>query len=97
MKRYGSQIALLIALVFSLGISLLSDRIDAYYLDIALNVGINITLAVSLNLVNGHPRSARIWARCSGRWVGATRRAASGPSPGAVTRATTSFGKPWRG
>lgn len=54
MNRYGSQIALLIALAFSLGISLLSDSIDPYYLDIALNVGINITLAVSLNLVNGH-------------------------------------------
>ena len=31
-----------------------SDRIDDYYLDILLNVGINIILAVSLNLVNGH-------------------------------------------
>ncbi len=54
MKRYSSQIALFVALVVSLGVSLLSGRIDDYYLDIALNVGINIILAVSLNLVNGH-------------------------------------------
>ena len=54
MKRYSAQIALIIAVAVSLGISLLSDSIDAYYLDIALNVGINIILAVSLNLVNGH-------------------------------------------
>jgi branched-chain amino acid transport system permease protein len=54
MKRYSAQIALVVALAVSLGISLVSDSIDAYYLDIALNVGINIILAVSLNLVNGH-------------------------------------------
>jgi len=54
MKKYLAQIALFAALAISLGISLLSDYLDAYYLDIALNVGINIILAVSLNLVNGH-------------------------------------------
>lgn len=54
MKRYSAQIALIIAVAVSLGVSLQSDSIDAYYLDIALNVGINIILAVSLNLVNGH-------------------------------------------
>ncbi len=54
MKRYSSQIALFIALAVSLGVSLFSGHIDDYYLDIALNVGINIILAVSLNLVNGH-------------------------------------------
>lgn len=54
MSRYSAQIALIVALLFSLGISLFSAHLDAYYLDIALNVGINIILAVSLNLVNGH-------------------------------------------
>lgn len=54
MKRYSAQIALIVALAVSLGISLASDSIDAYYMDIALTVGINIILAVSLNLVNGH-------------------------------------------
>ena len=54
MKHYTAQIALLAALALSLGVSLASDHIDPYYLDIALNVGINIILAVSLNLINGH-------------------------------------------
>ena len=54
MKRYSTQIALIAVLAVSLGISLMSSQLDAYYLDIALNVGINIILAVSLNLVNGH-------------------------------------------
>lgn len=52
--RYKSQLALLLALAASLGVSLASSSIDEYYLDIMLNVGINIILAVSLNLVNGH-------------------------------------------
>jgi branched-chain amino acid transport system permease protein len=43
-----------VAVAFSFGVSQLSGHLDAYYLDIALNVGINIILAVSLNLVNGH-------------------------------------------
>ena len=54
MTKYKAQIALLIALAASLGLSMCSGQIDDYYLDILLNVGINITLAVSLNLVNGH-------------------------------------------
>lgn len=54
MPRYASQITLAIAIALSLGVSWFSGSLDAYYLDIALNVGINIILAVSLNLVNGH-------------------------------------------
>lgn len=54
MKRYSAQIALILTAMIGLGISMLSGSLDAYYLDIALNVGINIILAVSLNLVNGH-------------------------------------------
>jgi branched-chain amino acid transport system permease protein len=54
MKHYKSQLALLLAFAVSLGVSLCSSSIDDYYLDIMLNVGINVILAVSLNLVNGH-------------------------------------------
>lgn len=49
-----SRTALLIALATSFGVSWCSDQIDDYYLDIFLNIGINVILAVSLNLVNGH-------------------------------------------
>lgn len=52
--RYKSQLALVLALAASLGVSMAASSIDDYYLDIMLNVGINIILAVSLNLVNGH-------------------------------------------
>ncbi len=52
--NYKSQIALVAALAVSLGVSLISGSIDDYFLDILLNAGINIILAVSLNLVNGH-------------------------------------------
>ncbi len=54
MARYRPQLALLLALAVVLGISFASSAIDDYYLDIMLNVGINVILAVSLNLVNGH-------------------------------------------
>ncbi len=36
------------------GVSFFSDRIDPYYLDVMIGVGINVILAVSLNLVNGY-------------------------------------------
>ena len=52
--KYKSQIALVVALAVSLGVALCSGSIDDYFLDILLNAGINIILAVSLNLVNGH-------------------------------------------
>jgi branched-chain amino acid transport system permease protein len=54
LKQYQAQIALLAALLASLGVSLCADQIDDYFLDILLNIGINVILAVSLNLVNGH-------------------------------------------
>ncbi len=47
------QLFLLVALGVSLGVSAFSGRFNSYYLDIALTCGINITLAVSLNLING--------------------------------------------
>lgn len=54
MKNYKAQLALLAALAASFGVTMCSGEIDDYFLDILLNVGINVILAVSLNLVNGH-------------------------------------------
>ncbi len=48
------HLALLAALAAALGISHFSDRIDPYHLDVLIGVGINVILAVSLNLVNGY-------------------------------------------
>jgi len=45
---------LLVALLAAFGISHFSDQIDPYYLDVLTGIGINIILAVSLNLVNGY-------------------------------------------
>jgi branched-chain amino acid transport system permease protein len=48
------HLALFIALLAALGISHFSDQIDPYHLDVLIGIGINIILAVSLNLVNGY-------------------------------------------
>jgi branched-chain amino acid transport system permease protein len=47
-------LALLAAVLAAFGLSYFSDKIDPYYLDVMTGVGINIILAVSLNLVNGY-------------------------------------------
>lgn len=49
-----SQLILLTAIAASLVVSLFSDRINEYYMHVAISVGIYIILAVSLNLVNGY-------------------------------------------
>ena len=43
------HLALLATLLAAYGIFALSDRIDPYYLDVLIGIGINIILAVSLN------------------------------------------------
>ncbi|HWA86611.1 MAG TPA: branched-chain amino acid ABC transporter permease [Opitutus sp.] len=48
------HLALLAALLASFGVYHFSDRIDPYFLDVLTGIGINIILAVSLNLVNGY-------------------------------------------
>ena len=48
------HLALLAALVLAFVVSHFSDHFDPYYLDVATGIGINIILAVSLNLVNGY-------------------------------------------
>ena len=45
---------LLATLLVAFGLSRISDRIDPYHLDVLIGVGINVILAVSLNLVNGY-------------------------------------------
>jgi len=45
---------LLIALAVGALVSVASSRFNPYYLDVLLGIGINIILAVSLNLINGY-------------------------------------------
>jgi branched-chain amino acid transport system permease protein len=45
---------LLLALAVAFGISHFSSHIDPYHLDVLIGIGINVILAVSLNLVNGY-------------------------------------------
>lgn len=48
------HLALLACLALAGGVTLCSGALNAYHLDVAMNVGIAIILATSLNLVNGH-------------------------------------------
>src|SRR5882672_4259703 len=48
------HLLLLAALLAAFGVSHFSDQIDPYYLDVMTGIGINVILAVSLNLVNGY-------------------------------------------
>jgi branched-chain amino acid transport system permease protein len=49
-----AKLLLLVSLALSLLVSLLADRINPYVLFILYDIGINIILAVSLNLINGY-------------------------------------------
>ena len=48
------HLALLGGLLMACGVSYFSDHIDPYHLDVLTGIGINVILAVSLNLVNGY-------------------------------------------
>lgn len=48
------KIALLLALILSGVAMTFTGKINPYHLDIIIGIGINITLAVSLNLINGY-------------------------------------------
>ncbi|MGN6387519.1 MAG: branched-chain amino acid ABC transporter permease [Verrucomicrobiota bacterium] len=54
MRKYAAHFFLLLAIAVAFLISSFADRIDPYFLRVVINVGINIILAVSLNLVNGY-------------------------------------------
>jgi len=45
---------LILAILLAAGVSYFSAAFNRYYLGVAIDVGINIILAVSLNLINGH-------------------------------------------
>jgi branched-chain amino acid transport system permease protein len=49
-----SKTILFVAILASLGAQALSGRINPYFLDVIIGIGINIILAVSLNLINGY-------------------------------------------
>jgi branched-chain amino acid transport system permease protein len=53
-KSAAPKIALFLTLLVCFGVNAFSNRFDAYHLEIAINVGISIILAVSLNLINGY-------------------------------------------
>lgn len=50
----GAKRTLLVTLLAIGAVHLLSGGLNRYYLGIAIDIAINITLAVSLNLINGH-------------------------------------------
>ena len=50
----GAKRWLLAAVLAALAVSWFSVRYNQYYMGLAIDVGINIVLAVSLNLINGH-------------------------------------------
>ncbi len=47
-------LTLLAAVALAFAVSHFSDLINPYYLDVLIGIGINVILAVSLNLVNGY-------------------------------------------
>ncbi|HSH96432.1 MAG TPA: branched-chain amino acid ABC transporter permease [Roseimicrobium sp.] len=50
----GAKRSLFIAIAIAAVVSMLSAQFNKYYLGIAIDIAINIILAVSLNLINGH-------------------------------------------
>ncbi len=50
----GAKRWLLLAIAVALAVSAFSAHFNRYWLGVAIDVGINIILAVSLNLINGH-------------------------------------------
>lgn len=54
MKHPGARRWFLFAVLVSLGLGWAQDRLDPYLVDIITRIGINVVLAVSLNLINGH-------------------------------------------
>ena len=54
MMNLGAKRLLLVAVLASAVLEIFQARIDPYYVDVLTRIGINIILAVSLNLINGH-------------------------------------------
>ncbi|MEI6351113.1 MAG: branched-chain amino acid ABC transporter permease [Verrucomicrobiota bacterium] len=53
-KKTGPKTWLILFAFLSFAVSHFGDRINPYYFDVIITIGINIVLAVSLNLVNGY-------------------------------------------
>jgi len=53
LSRPGSRCILLTSLVGALALAMCQDRLDPYFVQVLIFAGINVTLAVSLNLVMG--------------------------------------------
>ena len=54
MNSSGANRWLFAGIALAVVVSLFSAQFNRYYLGIAIDCGINIILAVSLNLINGH-------------------------------------------
>ncbi len=54
MKLQGSKRWLVVGIALAIIVSLFTPHFNRYYLGIVIDCGINIILAVSLNLINGH-------------------------------------------
>jgi branched-chain amino acid transport system permease protein len=54
MRLAGAKRFLLAALAVAAVVSLCSGQFNRYYLGVVIDIGINVILAVSLNLINGH-------------------------------------------
>ena len=54
MMHTGAKRSLLGAVLIAVAVSMVSAHFNRYYRDVAIDVAINIILAVSLNLINGH-------------------------------------------
>ena len=52
--RHIKKLALLVAILLAAGCSYFSGSINSYKLQVLIFIGINVTLAVSLNLINGY-------------------------------------------
>ena len=50
----GAKRWLLVAVAAAFAVSYFSAQFNRYYLGVVIDIGINIILAVSLNLINGH-------------------------------------------
>src|ERR1043165_395239 len=54
MNLSGARRWLLAALAVSAGLGIFQDRLDLYHVDVLTRIGVNVILAVSLNLINGY-------------------------------------------
>ena len=71
---YRSHLILVAAILASFAVSAFSEHLNSYYLDVAVNVGVNIILAVSLNLINGYTGQFSLGHVDSWPWAPTRRR-----------------------